>query len=149
MIEYVSHNDDSRTSPAEGIKMALFKKKPVLCPICNADLPNLSWNGNGSHWVTHVTQIPEGEGDASGQYTWTCVCGPANMKWPKTSGASSGLSLHMRDRHGFNREHCSGGNGSHRMSGHIGHDMSGPLSHPPAVRGHSRIRTAGSRAADG
>lgn len=78
--------------------MGLFSKKAVACPICQAELQT---KGNFGHWEVHVTQIPEGEGDASGQYTWQCVCGPADMKWPKPGGASSGLALHMQQRHGI------------------------------------------------
>lgn len=80
--------------------MGLFTKKLVLCPICNADLGKQG--SNLDHWETqHVTEIPEGQGDASGQYTWVCSCGPANMKWPKTYGAAAGLGLHMQERHGI------------------------------------------------
>jgi hypothetical protein len=78
--------------------VGLFSKKATVCPICDSEI---SKAGNMSHWESHVTQIPEGEGDASGQFTWQCSCGPAGMKWPKTGGAMSGLALHMQQRHGI------------------------------------------------
>lgn len=76
--------------------MGLFGKRVTLCPICDSELPK---DGRMMHWEGHVTEIPEGQGDASGQYTWQCACGPANMKWPKSSGAAAGLGLHMQERH--------------------------------------------------
>jgi hypothetical protein len=76
--------------------VGLFSRRPTHCPICTAELDK---RDHWRHWDTHVQQIPEGEGDASGQYTWRCVCGPAGMKWPKAGGASAGLALHMQQRH--------------------------------------------------
>lgn len=80
--------------------MGLFGKKvakTVSCPICEEGLPLRV--GHFAHWETHVTVIPEGQGDASGQFTWRCRCGPANMKWPRVEGAAAGLALHMNQRH--------------------------------------------------
>ena len=80
----------------KGGLMAFFKKSPLPCPICGADL---NATNKVEHWETHVRVIPEGQGDASGQFTWVCKCGPAGYKWPKSSGASAGLALHMSERH--------------------------------------------------
>ncbi|HEY1740957.1 MAG TPA: vWA domain-containing protein [Acidimicrobiia bacterium] len=64
--------------------MALFSKKPQICPICSAELDGrASALRLESHWETHVVVIQPGQGDASGQYTWYCSCGPAGMKWEK------------------------------------------------------------------
>jgi len=82
-----------------------YSKKPVPpwpCPICSEGL-----DGKGSvmtllsHWESHVEQIPPWHGEASGQYTWRCSCGPSDMKWPHTMGAGAGLGLHMNKRHGL------------------------------------------------
>ena len=52
------------------------------------------------HYVEHLEVIPEGQGAASGQYTWRCErCGPAGTKWPTTGGATAGLMLHLHERH--------------------------------------------------
>lgn len=76
--------------------MGLFKKKPLPCPICSIDLLQVR---KMEHWESHVTVIPEGQGEASGQFTWRCWCGPANMKRPKSGNAAAGLALHMNERH--------------------------------------------------
>jgi hypothetical protein len=76
--------------------MGLFGRRLITCPICNA---GVEAKGIRGHWDSHVQQIPPGHGDASGQYTWECVCGPADMKWPRDMGAKAGLVLHMRQRH--------------------------------------------------
>jgi hypothetical protein len=84
--------------------MGLFSRKPtfVACPICDAGLDaKLGAIDLLSHWQTHVSQIPPGQGVASGQYTWTCVCGPAGLKWEKDFAAAAGLAGHMNERHGF------------------------------------------------
>jgi hypothetical protein len=78
--------------------MGLFGKKMIICPICEEGMEKTAVN---EHWMTHVRQIPEGQGEASGQYTWECVCGPSGMKWPKDFGAMAGLALHMHERHGI------------------------------------------------
>lgn len=72
--------------------MGLFSKKSklVVCPICSAEFDPK----DGMHQMSHVRQIPEGEGDASGQYTFECSCGPAGMKWPNDFSASSALAIH-------------------------------------------------------
>jgi hypothetical protein len=77
----------------------IFGKKPpkiIVCPICTArfDAPEES-----VHWGTHVTQIPDGQGEHAGKFTWTCVCGPTDMIWPNANAAASGLALHMQQRH--------------------------------------------------
>jgi len=80
--------------------MPLFGKKTTTCPICKASI-EMGIGYIMSHCEeAHVRQIPPGQGDASGQYTWECVCGPAGMKWPTTAGAAAGLTLHMGQRHG-------------------------------------------------
>lgn len=78
--------------------MGLFsnKSKMISCPICNASFDQ---SLRSSHWEIHITKIPEGQGEASGQYTWECACGPSGMKWERDGAAKSGLMLHMRDRH--------------------------------------------------
>jgi hypothetical protein len=76
--------------------MGLFGKKLTTCPICNAGIPS---GESRSHWSTHVRQIPAGEGDASGQYTWDCKCGPSGRKWQHEGQANSGLAVHMYERH--------------------------------------------------
>jgi hypothetical protein len=80
--------------------MSLFAKKPKMtnCPICRDQFES---SGKLEHWESHVSQIPEGHGEATGQYTWECSCGPAGMKWPKVFGASAGLAMHMMERHGI------------------------------------------------
>jgi hypothetical protein len=82
--------------------MGLFgkKKQRYTCPICGADLEGGGLD-NVPHWKSHVQQIPPGYGDASGQYTWECVCGPAGLKWPREFGAAAGLGEHMEQRHGI------------------------------------------------
>ncbi len=76
--------------------MGLFGTRRITCPICRASVDKVKIE---DHFGSHVRQIPPGYGDASGQYTWECVCGPAGMKWPKESGAVAGLMLHMMQRH--------------------------------------------------
>jgi hypothetical protein len=64
--------------------MGLFSKKQsaISCPICQAGMA-AEMGSKLEHYTSHVRQIPPGHGDASGQYTWECVCGPAGMKWPR------------------------------------------------------------------
>lgn len=82
--------------------MGLFRKRMVACPICKSELAaGAEMSAKIAHFSSHVRQIPPGNGEASGQYTWVCVCGPARMKWPHDAGAASGLALHMQQRHGF------------------------------------------------
>lgn len=76
--------------------MGLFSKKKITCPICKE-----SASDGINHYESHVRQIPPGHGNASGQYTWECVCGPSGKKWQKEVGAAAGLMLHMQDRHGL------------------------------------------------
>lgn len=78
--------------------MGWFSKKTTTCPICQAAIEK---GGTRGHWQAHVEQIPPGQGDASGQYTWNRRCGPAGLKWPTDGAASSGLTLHMWQRHGI------------------------------------------------
>ena len=66
------------------------------CPICDELLTK---DRSSTHWMDHVVEIESGE--AAGNYTWTCSCGPANMAWPSDSGAWAGLKIHMSERHGF------------------------------------------------
>ena len=80
--------------------MALFGKKAaksVACPLCS-DVFDPK-NGGTIHWMGHVSQIPSGQGAASGQYTWVCACGPAGMKWPNDFSAAMALEIHMYRRH--------------------------------------------------
>jgi len=82
--------------------VGIFSKKPKAarpCPICGDDLNQV--DNKYSHWHSHVTEIPQGQGDASGQFTFNCSCGPAGMKWPKPGGATAGLAMHMEQRHGI------------------------------------------------
>ena len=81
--------------------MGLFSKrvKTITCPICSSEIEQ-STGAQLGHWESHVWQIPEGQGDASGQYSWDCVCGPAGLKWPKPDHAAAGLAVHMMERHG-------------------------------------------------
>ena len=84
--------------------MGLFSSKARTrpCPICSAALDDKTSALNLSgHWMAHVEQIPPGQGDASGQYTWRCACGPAGMKWDRDFAAQAALALHMTERHGF------------------------------------------------
>jgi hypothetical protein len=78
--------------------MGWFSKRATPCPICGMAIEK---NSTLRHWNTHVSQIPPGHGEASGQYTWQCVCGPAGLKWPTDFAASSGLAMHMHNRHGI------------------------------------------------
>jgi len=80
--------------------MGIFSKKPQTthCPVCSHDFEG----DRQVHWETHLDLIPPGFGEASGQFTWECPkCGPANMKWPTTGGASAGMAVHMSERHGI------------------------------------------------
>ncbi len=83
--------------------MPLFGKKRVqTCPICQAELDGKAGAMDlTSHWQEHVEVIPPGQGDASGQFTWKCTCGPAGMKWENDFAAAAGLCMHMTERHGF------------------------------------------------
>ncbi len=79
--------------------MGLFSKKLITCPICDEGLPK---NENKfGHWESHCCEFPPGEGDASGQFTWECNCGPSGMKWPHVGGAAARMALHMQQRHGI------------------------------------------------
>lgn len=79
--------------------MPLFGKKALAtCPICAAEIQRKPGAGE-DHFESHVWEIPPGHGDASGQFSWDCKCGPAGMKWPTRSAATSGLVLHMYQRH--------------------------------------------------
>jgi hypothetical protein len=73
--------------------MALFKKKPLMCPACDREItePRMT------HWLGHTYIIDEGEG--AGSYTWRCKCGLAPMYWAKDTQAASGMAIPMRDRH--------------------------------------------------
>lgn len=87
--------------------MGIFSKKQKIevCEMCGkADV-----EGCGSA-DKHVVQITAGEpawlpanyrAQAPGEYTWLCVrCGsyPA-MKWPRDSGAWSGMMMHLGSEH--------------------------------------------------
>lgn len=73
------------------------KQKPVVtCPVCSSALPH---DQRASHWLGHASQIPPGEGEASGQWTWVCTCGPAGMKWPNDFSAGMALEIHMYRAH--------------------------------------------------
>ena len=74
----------------------------VACPICSTFFD--AENEGRSHCLSHVEQIPPGHGDASGQYTWACVCGPSRMKWPNDLSAASALAIHWYGRHGITPE---------------------------------------------
>lgn len=80
--------------------MGLFGKKTklVTCPICAEEFDP---QRDGQHWSSHVEQIPPGQGDASGQYTWACACGPSGMKWPNDFSAAMALAIHMYRVHGI------------------------------------------------
>lgn len=71
----------------------------VDCPMCQT--PMVGDSGRDSHLEQHVSQIPPGQGDASGQYTWDCTCGPAGMKWPGTGAATMALEYHLIRAHGL------------------------------------------------
>jgi hypothetical protein len=76
--------------------MGLFGKKAgVVCPVCNHDLgrsPNMML-----HNLSHV--IPSPDGDPG--FAWRCGCGEIDGVWKDQTGASAGLTLHMRQRHGL------------------------------------------------
>lgn len=72
---------------------------PVTCPICQCTLASDSERRD--HWTSHVERIPEGHGDATGQYTWACECGHAQMKWPKSYKAAAFLEYHLHRVHGI------------------------------------------------
>jgi hypothetical protein len=82
--------------------VALFKKKPkefppVTCPVCSTTVTGL--DEQESHWLSHVSRIPDGQGDASGQYSWTCGCGHCRMKWPGNMTAALALKYHLHRAH--------------------------------------------------
>ena len=85
--------------------MSFFKKKvaepagPVTCPICGDVLTGEA--DHTDHWMGHIKQIPPGNGEASGQFTWTCGCGPSEMKWPGRGGAVMALQYHLGRAHGI------------------------------------------------
>lgn len=83
--------------------MGIFSKKQklVTCLICRESIPGGITGDSMSHYESHVRQIPPGNGDASGQYTWSCVCGPAGLKWTEDYKAAAGLAFHMHSRHGM------------------------------------------------
>lgn len=84
--------------------MALFNKKPappaqpVTCPVCGESFAPGS--DLAMHWLNHVELIPPGHGEASGQFTWSCSCGPSGMKWPGRGGAAIALQYHVARAHG-------------------------------------------------
>jgi hypothetical protein len=81
--------------------MGLFGKKQLsTCPICGTGMEE-GVSNTMAHCASHVLQIPPGYGDLSGQWTWECVCGPADMIWPHDIGAAAGLALHLQQRHGI------------------------------------------------
>jgi hypothetical protein len=84
--------------------MGLFGKKQIICPICHAGVEK---GDPTHHWESHIQQIPPGYGDASGQYTWECACGPAGLKWPREGGAYGGLMMHLNERHGIPLDYIS------------------------------------------
>jgi hypothetical protein len=81
--------------------MGLFGKKVemVTCPICGQEFNGRESGTKSAHWESHVQKIPPGQGEASGQYTWECSCGPCGMKWPKSWSAATALAIHMNRRH--------------------------------------------------
>lgn len=83
--------------------MGFFGKrtKMISCPICRNEFESTSTGARLNHWEQHVRPIPEGQGEASGQYTWECACGPSGMKWPRIGDAAAGMALHMNNRHGI------------------------------------------------
>lgn len=80
--------------------MGLFSKKvrTIRCPICSNEVEQ-SYGSLSDHWESHLIQIPPGQGDASGQYTWVCSCGPAGFKWAVKSNGAAGLAQHLNERH--------------------------------------------------
>lgn len=72
------------------------KPKTTKCPACKSDIPKGTLE---DHVADHVHVIAEGQGDATGQFTWNCSCGPAKMKWPKPHHAQAGMMVHMMERH--------------------------------------------------
>lgn len=80
--------------------MGLFNRKPrtLTCPMCSSTVLQ---DERREHWRSHVEQIGPGQGDATGQYTWRCSCGPAGMKWEKDYAALAAIQLHMMQRHGI------------------------------------------------
>jgi hypothetical protein len=84
--------------------MSIFKRRtetapaPIVCVICSRTLAGPG--ATQSHWMSHLQQIPPGQGDASGQYTWNCACGSSEMKWPGTAAAALAMDYHMHRAHG-------------------------------------------------
>lgn len=82
--------------------VGLFRSKPrpgATCPLCNEEMVKGS---SLAHWEkSHVQEIGPGQGVASGQFTWTCTCGPAGMKWERETAAAAGLAMHMQEKHGI------------------------------------------------
>ena len=85
--------------------MPLFRKRPaeplppIVCPLCGTELSER--NDKTSHWESHLDQIGPGQGDATGQYTWTCECGHCQMKWPGRGAAVQALQYHLHRAHGL------------------------------------------------
>ena len=79
----------------------------VDCPMCQT--PMIGASGRSAHLEEHLSVIPEGLGDASGQFTWNCTCGPALMKWPGRSAASDALEYHLIYAHGLPEDNFSNG----------------------------------------
>lgn len=71
---------------------------PVPCPICDQVIYEAT--DRSFHYESHLSQIPSGQGDASGQYTWTCSCGPSRMKWPGPGAATMAMEYHFARAHG-------------------------------------------------
>ncbi len=78
--------------------MPLFKRKEQAqtCPICSGVF---TASEGPAHWSGHVYEIPEGQGDATGQFTWECACGPSGMKWPNDFSAITAMAIHMYRQH--------------------------------------------------
>ena len=75
--------------------VGIFSRTPILCPACKE---NLSRSGDlMDHCLEHVYEIPSGA--AAGFFTWSCGCGPSDMKWPQDYHAAAGMAVHMRQRH--------------------------------------------------
>ena len=89
--------------------MALFNKaKPVLkCTMC--DKTREEGCGSADYHIEQISTdepewLPEGYRlSAIGEYTWFCMrCNSyPELKWPKESGASSGIMVHLGEAHGI------------------------------------------------
>ena len=76
--------------------MGLFKRKPMLCPMCQSEL-GPSNAGRGEHWLSHVTAHDDGFG-------WKCPCGPTSLVWSKDIKAAAALAIHMFKAHSIKVE---------------------------------------------